>query len=671
MFNHNMTFGTLPAFFKNRQLAIMAIFVSFMALIGTVIAFWLSWIVGVLWILLVVIAMFVFFDTLRHIGRDTEHYIASLSYRINRGEQEAVIQMPIGVLLFNENYEIDWVNPYLQQFLADTNLVNKQLSVANDVLAHIVMGWNTEEQQTRLAWLGRQFEVQVQPELHAIYLMDVTETSEVVKAYEDGQLVIGIISLDNYDEVTERMSDSEISALRSYATSAITDWMTARDIYVRGLAPDRFLMIGYREGLRQAENDKFNLLNEIREATSAQNTPLTLSIGISYHEDTIEAIAQGAQTQLDLALGRGGDQVVVKGSQADARFYGGNTNPMAKRTRVRARVISQALTELMTQAENVMVVGHQRADMDSIGAALGVRRLARMVGKDAWVVTNNDVSKMHADMQQLHQELMNEPRDADALINEETALNLVTPNTLLVLVDHSKPSITESPTLLELLPERLVIIDHHRRGEEFPENSLLTYIESYASSTSELVTELFEYQPRKVQGLSRIEATTLLAGIQLDTKSFTLRAGTRTFDAASYLRSVGADGNLIQNFMKDTMADYRDKSHLIEMVKMHGDAAIVVAEDDVIYDSVVVAQTADALLQIIGVACSFVIARRDAETIGISARSTGTKSVQLVMEQMGGGGHLSNAATQIQNQTTSEVADTLRELLTAASEEVE
>ena len=331
---------------------------------------------------------------------------------------------------------------------------------------------------------------------------------------------------------------------------------------------------------------------------------------------------------------------------------------MAKRTRVRARVISQALADLFDQADQVFVMGHKRPDMDSFGGALGVRRLAEMLGKPAWVVYE-ETGREHSDIGLLLEQMFEDVADENALLTPNEVLTQMTDQSLLVLVDHSKPSLSESQEVYEALKDRVVIIDHHRRGEEFPEEPQLVYVESYASSTSELVTELFEYQPRRAQGLRRLEATAMLAGIQIDTKSFTLRSGTRTFDAAGYLRAVGADGNLLQDFMKETVDSYRNRAHLIERAKIHGSVAIAVGEDDAQYDSVVAAQAADSLLQMIGVTSSYVITRRDNDTVAVSARSTGIVSVQLVMEAMGGGGHLSNAATQVKDTSTEEVYELL------------
>lgn len=652
-------FTALPTFFKNQRLGGLAALVSFIAIVGTILAWFVNWIVGIIWLILVIIALIVIFKTLQGLSEQTTHYIENLSYRINRGEQESIIQMPLGVILCTDEGEIEWVNPYIQQLLGNEAIVGSDLQQVSEQLAEIVSLWPDEEKRvTELEWLGHVFQLQVQPELNAVYLMDCTTAAQVTADFEDHKLFLGIVSLDNYDEVTEGMSDAEASTLRTYVTKTLSDWMTDHEIYARRLSVDRYLLIGYRSALEKAENDKFNLLKAIRESTSVQNAQITLSIGIAYNEMAIDTLAENAQANLDLALGRGGDQVVVKSSTGSARFYGGNTNPMAKRTRVRARVISQALADLFDQADQVFVMGHKRPDMDSFGGALGVRRLAEMLGKPAWVVYE-ETGREHSDIGLLLEQMSEDVADENALLTPNEVLTQMTDQSLLVLVDHSKPSLSESQEVYEALKDRVVIIDHHRRGEEFPEEPQLVYVESYASSTSELVTELFEYQPRRAQGLRRLEATAMLAGIQIDTKSFTLRSGTRTFDAASYLRAVGADGNLLQDFMKETVDSYRNRAHLIERAKIHGSVAIAVGEDDAQYDSVVAAQAADSLLQMIGVTSSYVITRRDNDTVAVSARSTGIVSVQLVMEAMGGGGHLSNAATQVKDTSTEEVYELL------------
>ena len=334
---------------------------------------------------------------------------------------------------------------------------------------------------------------------------------------------------------------------------------------------------------------------------------------------------------------------------------------MEKRTRVRARMISQALQELMEQSDQLFVVGHLNPDMDSIGACLGIRRIAEMNNRECWIVMDNE--RPHSDIQRLMRELDNYQNIKDHIISPAEALEKATSNSLLVMVDHAKRSITMAPELFDQMQNRLVIIDHHRRGEDFPENPLLVYIEPYASSTCELITEMFEYQPREGKGLNKLEATAMLTGIQVDTKSFTKSAGTRTFDAASYLRSAGADGLMIQSFMKENPQTFMQRNHLISQAEIDDGIAICVGNGDEIYDPVTAAQAADMLLQMNGIEASFVIFERPDGKIGVSARSMGDFNVQVIMEKMGGGGHLANAATQISDQTIEQVKAQLIDLL--------
>ena len=340
---------------------------------------------------------------------------------------------------------------------------------------------------------------------------------------------------------------------------------------------------------------------------------------------------------------------------------------MEKRTRVRARMISQALQELMAQSDQLFVMGHTNPDMDSIGACLGIRRIAEMNGRECWIVIDDE--HPHSDIQRLMHEIDNYQTIKDHIISPAEALEKATGNSLLVMVDHAKRGITIAPELYDKMQNRLVIIDHHRRGEDFPENPLLVYIEPYASSTCELITEMFEYQPREGKGLNKLEATAMLTGIQVDTKSFTKSAGTRTFDAASYLRSAGADGLMIQSFMKENPETFMQRNHLISRAEINDKIALCTGEQEQVYDPVTAAQAADMLLQMSGIEASFVIFKRSDGKVCVSARSMGNINVQVIMEKMGGGGHLANAATQISGKTIAEVKQELVDILTKPDKE--
>lgn len=661
--NRFFNVNKLPEFLQNGRIRILFIIVSGLAIIGLIAAFLANIIFGFIFFFLEIGVLIYVIEILKRIGADSTQYISDLSFRIERGEQEALIAMPLGILLFNAKREISWINPYLQQYFGDESVIGAKLEDASPELTELLNEHIDENKSAKIFWKDHNFSVSIQANLRVIYLMDITDYVKIEQRYLDEQLVVGMVSLDNYEEIAERLNDSEASALRSYVTRELTQWTEHHRMYMRRLNATHFFVLGHAAGLLSSENDKFSVLDTVRETTSKQNLPVTLSMGFAYAEKDLAKLAQQAQANLDLALGRGGDQVVVKATDEEARFYGGKTNPMEKRTRVRARMISQALTDLISQADHIYIMGHNNPDMDAIGSALGLRRIAQMNDKPASIVV--DSNNVHSDIQMLLAEVNKVEVDKNAFVTYEDALINSTDDSLLIMVDHSKPSISMEPQLYNKLQSRVVIIDHHRRSEEFPANPMLVYIEPYASSTAELITELFEYQDHEQDPINRIEATALLAGIQIDTKSFTLRAGTRTFDAASYLRSAGADAGLIQQFMKENVDSYMARNHLLESVKIVGNAAIAMGENDVVYDNVVAAQAADSLLQVLGIEQSYVITLRNDDKVGVSARSTGQISVQMIMEQMGGGGHLSNAATQVADSSVGQVGAQLLELLAA------
>lgn len=640
-----------------------------LAILGIVLSFLMNWIFGIVVLVLVGVATWAMFNTMAAIGADTAQYISDLAFRIEQGEQEALIRMPPGVMILGDNDQVEWVNPYLQNYFDGQNVLGHPLSEVDADLAHMI-SQAAPQQPTTIKWRDYRFTMYVQPDFHAVYLYDVTHYQLIQEQYDDEKIAIGQIFLDNYDEITQSMTDQDISNLRNYVTNELSTWVQKFDMYLKQLDDDHYFVLAYAKSLAAIEADKFKILDTIRESTSKQNFPLTLSIGIAYGDPNLNKLADQAQSNLDLALGRGGDQVVVKAADQEARYYGGKTNPMEKRTRVRARMISQALQELMKESDQIFVQGHTQPDMDSLGACLGIRRIARMNHKQCWIVLDKEM--VHSDVQRLLDNLQDEEEIAAAIISPEEAVEKATDQSMLLMVDHSKPSITIAPELYHRLENRVMIIDHHRRGEEFPENPLLVYIEPYASSTCELITEMFEYQSQEVEPINKVEATAMLTGIFVDTKHFSLRTGTRTFDAASYLRSAGADAIEMQQYMKENVDSYLQRNHLIELVEfVNEDMALVAGEEDQTYDPVTAAQAADDLLNMSGVDASFVVTRRDDGRVGISARSLGQINVQLTMEAMGGGGHLSNAATQISDQSVAQVKQQLLDILTHKVETAE
>lgn len=654
--------NTITKVFNNRRLRWNTIYLLATTVIAIVVAFLVNWVVGIILLLLGIIGLAMSLSQLQHLAGETEQYLSDLTYEVQNSQQEALLEMPIGIIIMNSKDVVRWANPYMVKYFSDNIVVGDKLENSVPELAKIVEDHRNDSEPAVVTWQGRQFEFRYQKRFNNIYLMDITKYEEINQRYINERLFLGNIYLDNYVELTQGMSDSDVSNLHNYVTSELSDWADKFNLLLKVIDDDNYLLLGHEIDLHKLEERKFKILDTIRENTSKMNSPVTLSVGISYGQTDFIKLADTAQRNLDLALGRGGDQVVVRAEDEQARFFGGKTNPMEKRTRVRARVMSHAFQELMNQADQIFVVGHTNPDMDSMGACLGIRRIAEMNDQKCWIVL--DKERLHSDVAKLLFQFKDYQSIEDCIISPEEALDKATDKSLLVMVDHSKVSLSMAPKLYERLSNRTVIIDHHRRGEEFPENPLLVYIEPYASSTCELITEMFEYQPREGKGLNKIEATAMLTGIEVDTKNFIQNSGTRTFDAASYLRSAGADGQLIQYFMKENVDDFMERNHLIANTKFVNDKiALCVGPDDKIYDMVTAAQAADMLLQVEGVRASFVITRRSSDTVGISARSVGDYNVQIIMEKMGGGGHLGNAATQIKDHSIDEVKQQLLDIL--------
>lgn len=646
----------LPEFVKDTRLTASLIIVLVLSLLGAIIGTLISPLFGLAMVLLFILTIIFVIYGIYVLAGNTNNYAANLSYRIKRGEQEAMIKMPLGIMLYDKDRQIQWINPYLQMYLHGKDIIGSSISSVDKELAKYVDDAikSNSNRNKIIKWGDRKFEMVVQDDLGVVYLLDITRYANIEEKYKQERLAIGLIFIDNYDELSQSMSDQNLTNMSSYVQNALSNYAGQFNSYLKRIDEDHFILLTHMHDLAKMEEDKFSILDKVRTESSRKNMPLTLSIGIAFGSESLNEIADQAQSNLDLALGRGGDQVVVKQSGHEAHFYGGKSNPMEKRTRVRARMVSQALVELFKGVDHVFVQGHRNPDLDAIGSAIGIVKIARIHGVKASVVL--DVDHVNYDVGRLIAKMQAAGIDKDIFISPKDALEEATDESLLVLTDHSKYSITYDPELYDRLKNRLIIIDHHRRGEEFPENPMLVYIEPYASSTCELVTEMIEYQPQGGEGvLTDLEASAMLAGITVDSKEFSLRTGTRTFDAASYLRSIGADTQVVSELLKENIDNYLQRSHLVSTIDMiEPDMALLVGEENKIYDPIITAQAADTALSLEHVDASFALTRRSKDAVGISARSMGNVNVQVIMEKLGGGGHLSNAATQLKGITIEE-----------------
>ena len=567
--------------------------------------------------------------------------------------QYTIDHLPLGVILLNDDEEITWLNDFMTEQISE----EFHHEPINRVFPNIMTTLKANNIQSIDSSYGeKNYQIHYYEENNALILLDITEEKTMQKQLEDKDPVIGILFLDNYDDMTQNMTEALKSDLNNSLTNTINDWALEHNIYLRRFSNDRFMMVMSAKSLAEIEKTKFVLLDQIRENSAEHGAQITISMGIGEGSMNFIEVGELAQSSLDLALGRGGDQVAIKTINGSARFYGGKTDPMEKRTRVKARVMAHALRDILLEGDNVIIMGHKSPDVDSIGSSIGVAKIASSNGIEAHIVLNDE--DIDDTLSRLMKEVESREELYETFISSEAAWDKLTPKTTVVIVDTHRPSMVLDEDILNKAT-RKVVIDHHRRADEMISNPLLVYMEPYASSASELVAELLEYQNRQNK-LSRIEATIMLTGIIVDTRNYTLRTGSRTFDAASYLRSNGADPVLAQTFLKDDIDTFIARSDLIKSAEIRDSGiAIVKADETMTYHPVTVAQAADQLLQIEGVQASFVMALREDETIGISARSLGKVNVQIIMEELNGGGHLTNAATRMEGKSIEEAYEEL------------
>jgi cyclic-di-AMP phosphodiesterase len=645
----------MTSFFRKRSIRYPLAVLSLLGLMAAVFLLMFQFWPGLIFSVLFTIAIGIAWKVEEQTYLETEKHIQTLSYRMKKVGEEALLELPIGIILINDKKGIEWANPYASNIFDLNSLIGMELDVLSSQLYSIVD--QEESEQEILSVNEKSYKVSYNAEEKLIYLFDVTKQLAIETLYNADRTVLGILLVDNYDELSQAMDDQTRSQLNSLVTSLVTKWGKENGVYVKRIASDRFLTVFNEASLRLLEKARFSILDDIREATEEQSTALTLSIGVGTGSTSLIELGELAQSSLDLVLGRGGDQVAIKQLDGKVKFYGGKTNPAEKRTRVRARVISHALRDLIQDSDKVFIMGHKFPDMDAIGASIGVRKMARMNNVDGYVIINYD--ELDASVTRLMHEIRQDEELYSQFIEPDDALSMLTEQSLVIVVDTHKPSMVIDERILDKT-EKVVVIDHHRRGEEFINNTMLVYMEPYASSTAELVTELLEYQP-KHEKLTMLESTALLAGIIVDTKSFTLRTGSRTFEAASFLRTNRADTVLVQRLLKEDINTYMERAKIIETVEWL-EKGIVIAKgnEDAVYGSVLIAQTADILLAMQDVSASFVVALRADGKIGISARSLGEVNVQVIMEELGGGGHLTNAACQLDVDTIEEAIEKLK-----------
>ena len=576
-------------------------------------------------------------------------YVENLAFSVDDASKHSMVNFPLPMAILRvDTGEIIWCNDYF------TQISGKKDTLFETHITDVLHGFDTRwimEGKTLCPYdveLGEQ-KYQVYGNmvrsgrnrgsalLATLFWVDITEYSRLRDYVERTRPAVGLIVIDSYEELMKNASEAEKSTLTADIDRYINDWAKPAQGIVRRLQRDRYLFIFEQHSLLEFTAGKFSILETIHQVQNSEGLSATLSIGVGKGECSLQELYQYAALGIDMALSRGGDQAVVK-SKTAFEFYGGRSKELEKRTKVKSRVMANTLAELIRDSSKVLVMGHRFADLDSVGSAVGVCCLARKCGVKANIVIDLDRNASH----QLIDRLRREPEDKEAFIDCDEAMLMADGRTLLVVVDTNRPEQVEDPNLLEAC-NRVAVIDHHRVAATYIHNAALGFIEPYASSVCELMTEILQ-EVAEQSDILRCEAEAMLSGIVLDTKSFTIRTGERTFDAAAYLRRAGADTTDVKRLLQTDMADTVARYKILQSAELYRKVAI--AAPKMPQDRVVAAQAADELLNISGVDASIVIAPDGKGGTFASARSIGELNVQIIMEKLGGGGNRSAAAAQ-------------------------
>ena len=595
--------------------------------------------------------------------RELTKYIEDLSNEFDSATKHAIFNMPFPLVIIDKNGAITWYNTPFLEMMVEEDLLNERiyelipnfklaelLEAGDDTPINIKYGDNYYKVYSNTIDTKK---VSNRNKIILLYWVDNTEYVKLEAKYKGENTVIGLIYVDNYDEVKGSTPDINKPLVLAEIDKRIASYFTRYGGLVRKYENDKYLVIMNYFALESIKSKKFDILDQMKELNIGNTIPITLSMGVCATENNIIESYDNAKGAIDIALGRGGDQAVLK-SGPSFEYFGGKSKALEKRNKVKSRVIAYALRQLIDQAENVFVMGHKNPDMDSFGSGIGILRAIDNRNKEGYLVLNGENPSIKNIYDKLRKE---QPNLLEKIITTEEALEIINKDSLLIVVDNHKPSFTEAPELLDIA-DKAVVIDHHRRGTEFVKDPVLTYLEPYASSASELVTEVLSYMSEDLN-LTKFEAEALLAGITVDTKNFSYQTGVRTFEAASILKRVGADTTTVRQLFRDNFNTFISKAEVIQSTRLILDRIAIGKLDKEMEDSVLIAaQAADELLDINGVEASFVLTRVN-DRIHISGRSLGDISVQLILERLGGGGHLTSAGTQISGMSMEEAEEML------------
>jgi c-di-AMP phosphodiesterase-like protein len=618
-------------------------------------------------------------------------YLDDVIRNIERSVHYSTKNLDVGIAVFSSDGKLQWKNEKFQEWTGLKSLERKKPEEVLPVPENAFETMCVKDDCKVIQMRGRYYQMQYfsvqNPAKNTerkddaastlmVYLTDITEWEKLKQRFAEERMCLACVRFDNYEDVMKGLSESARANLNGEIGEILNKWVESlQGFVVRSNKENLVVGINYKN-LQKAIEDKFSVLDKVREIRQENKLAPTISIGISKDGETLQEISLHASKALDLALGRGGDQVVVE-CDKQMQYFGGTNAVSAKSTRVRARIVAHTIREQMELADKVFVMGHANEDYDSIGSAVGIAKLSLSLQKPTFIV----ISNRSTSLQKLKKVVFNgelniseEDKLYEGLfVHEEDVLEEISPNSLLMLVDHHRAVLSASQKVLEAIPQKRIIIDHHRRAEDIIQNTILKYMEPSSSSASELVTELTGYFNDKLE-FTKGEATALYSGLVVDTKNFNVQTGARTFEAAALLRTSGADPILVRQLFKDDLESFRDRYRIIAEAETPLPHLAISINRDVENSSdtsILAAQAADALINVTGVSVGVVISACTDGNVNVSARSDGSVNVQVIMEELGGGGHQTVAGVQLQNADADEVKQQIIELTKKQLDEAE
>lgn len=561
----------------------------------------------------------------------------------------------VALVKYDENRNVTWVSELL-----------KELEV--DIVGQKILEWQPsievlfeEESVKTINIRSKKFEVFNNTSSRVLYLSDVTEYYYLNKNYSEEQAVLGYLSIDNYDDTIASVDEQKVALIQSTIRNFIVKWANDYNIVLKRYKSDGYILLFNEQIYKALVQDKFNLLEQVKKEADELGIVITLSVGIARKYGALKELEEIATSAINLAYSRGGDQVVIKSADEQVRFFGGTSETSSKNNKVRARVIARTLRNLIKTSDNVIIMGHKFSDLDSFGASIGMYKIVESYDTPAHIVV--DMASMEDKTYRAAVELKKNPDYHGVVISPTRALEIVKPTTLLIVVDNHKASLAIDRKIIDF-SENIVIVDHHRRGEEFIDGAILTYLEPTSSSTVELITELFDYQEAIIK-LSEEEATIMYAGMLVDTNNFKSRVGVRTFQSATKLKEQGVSISKAYEYLEDDFESFKSIVGIMQTAyKYKEDILIAYSPDNGKIEQAMLAKVGNQLLATSKTNAVFTVGHIGDNHIAISARSTKKINVQIIMEKLGGGGHFSMAACQFKNTTIDEVIKILEEKIT-------